>query len=310
MTMTKRHKSVFELVLGAILLGAFVALYIIVPGGTASVHSVLIVVTCLPVAMYTLCCGYKKAILMALAGAALSAILLPPITLLSYAIPALLIGLISGIVILNLRKPTAILSMSILHLLQNCFEIYLAYLLMEIRFTDTYTAVIDKAMTLVGTYIQAESITVFLRDFLLCCVPAALLIGAFAKGVLFDMVVDYLMQSKYFDKFCTRTIQTAPTSTRSSKPFTWAYLSVLTVQLVTTLVFLLGIVEYHFVFPAMTAFSAVCAVIYLYYYHTTYIRHADMSQNERMIRTAILLLLFPLTMFATPILDLTKQNKK
>ena len=307
--MTKRHKSVFELVLGAILLGAFEALYIIVPGGNNAIHSLLILVACLPLAMYTICCGYKKAALVVLAGIGLSAILLQPMILFSYAIPALIIGLLSGIVILNLKKPAAILSMSVLHLLQNCFEIYLAYLFLGIRFSETYAAVIDKTMSLISAYIKAESVILFIEDFLLCCVPVALIIGAFGKGVLFSIVIDYLLQSKYFSKFCKHGKKGQQTSERFSNAVTWGYLSVLLVQLLTTLIFLCGLVEYHFFFPAITAFTAVCAVIYLYHYYSKHIRHASLPQNERMFRSAFLLLLFPLTMFATPILELVRSNQ-
>lgn len=305
--MTNRHKNVFELVLGAILLGAFLAMYTMVPAGTGSIHSALIVVACLPVTMYTLCCGPKKAGLLFLSGAGLSAILLQPLVLLSYALPALLIGLLSGAAILKLRAHNAILSISLLHLLQNCLEISLAYFLMGIRFSETYTAFIDQAISLLSDYVKAEALLLFLGDFLLCCVPAVLVIGAFCKGVLFCMVVDYLMQSKFFAKY-RRHMAKGP-SLRWGTVVTHAYLAVLAVQILTLIVFVGGITEYHFIFPAITAFTMACGVLYLYYYHTVNIKQSSLSQNEKLIRTGLLLLLFPVTMFAAPIHNLLKNKK-
>lgn len=136
--MKKFQGKTAQLTLGAVLLAVFIILHIIVPGGQKVVQGVLMVLTFLPVTVYALCCGTPKALVMAAAGGALCALLLPLEVLLSYAIPALLIGIVGGMCYGRRKRLTVILLLSVMQLLQNVVELLVYYLLMEVDFLQTY----------------------------------------------------------------------------------------------------------------------------------------------------------------------------
>ena len=191
--MKKFQSRTSQLTLGAVLLAVFIILHIIIPGGQKVVQSVLMVLTFLPVTVYAMCCGVKNALLMAVAGMALCVLVLPLEVTLSFAVPALVIGLVGGLLYGKRKRLTVILIFSVLQLLQNVVELLVYYLLMQVDFMETYAWAVSMVYERIPSdWLANELFSLCLADMMICGVPCLAILGSGAKGIISFMLIKLL----------------------------------------------------------------------------------------------------------------------
>lgn len=306
----KNKTKTAQLVLGAVLLAVFLVLHIIVPGGNRAVQSILMIITCLPIAFYVLYSGKGYALLVIAAGTILSAILLEPLVTLSYAIPALVIGAVFGLTAHKLKRPLCMGLIALLHLLQNVFELILYYKMMQISILDSFSTTINRLMDLVGMLTQDPASLSFANDVILCAIPVAMLVASIAKGVL-----TYLILKVLLDKLAS-PLGMEPLSEESAVlKFNSTIVSVICLVLsgiygVIAALLYFGVLSYGLWFATCTAFILLCCGAYLYYFYVTRIRLTELSGEKRFLYTGLLILLLPINIIAVPILEICLNQRK
>lgn len=298
-----------QLTLGAALLAVFLILHILIPGGQKSLQGMLLIVTFLPVTVYSLSCGFRKALIMVIAGMVLSGLLLPPEVFLSFAAPALLIGLAAGLTYGKCRRLTVILIISAMFLLQNIGEAVIYYLMININLVDTYIWAVGMVYQRIPSQLLADPLfSRFLEDFLLCIVPCLAILVSGAKGVLSFMILNMLhtrlesvMGPVPDDKF------TRQTQFRSAG-ISIAYLCVICICTVMAVLPFLG-VPYHFLAAAFAAMGLFAAVLYAYYFYTNRIRSQE-DRQKRLVYSFLLMVTLPISIFAMPLLEIRLLKSK
>lgn len=307
--MKKFQGKTAQLTLGAALLAVFVILHIIIPGGQKIVQGILMVLTFLPVTIYALCCGTKKALLMAAAGAALCALLLPLEVLLSYAIPALLIGIVGGMCYGKRKRLTVILLLSVLQLLQNVVELFVYYLLMEVDFLETYQWAVGLVYERIPVqWLEAPLFSRFLEDFMVSAMPCVAILGAGAKGYISFHLIRLL--STRLES--VMNVPQEPGSTELTKfpgGISIAYLCAEVLCVVIALLPFLGLVPYHFLSAAAGAMAVLLAVLYFFYFYSIRVRTQEEHQT-RLLYSFAMVVLLPINIFALPLLELRLLKKE
>ncbi|MBE6587337.1 MAG: hypothetical protein E7647_02850 [Ruminococcaceae bacterium] len=299
-----------QLTLGAILLAVFVILHIIIPGGQKVIQGVLMILTFLPVTIYSLSCGVKKTLVMAAAGCAICALLLTPEVLLSYAIPALLIGIAGGICYGKCKRLTVILVFSVMQLIQNITELLVYYFLMKVDFKATYLWAVGLVYEKIpAEWLQNALFASFFEDLMICCVPCLLIMGAGAKGILsFQMIrlvhkrLSKIMGPEPEAKYTEQT-------KFSGGGISVAYLCVESVCTAVAILPFLKIVPYHFVSAAAAAVAILLGIIYLYYFYSIRVR-TNKEHTTRLIYSFVLVALLPINLFALPIVEINLLKKE
>lgn len=295
-----------RLVLGAVMLALFVVLYLVVPVGQKAVQSLLIVVTVLPMGIFSCHCGWKPGLLLIAAGAALCFLLMEPLMVVSYSIPALIIGVATGILLRNTRRLTAVLVLTALHVGQNLLEIFLYYRLMELDFFGTYQRIIDQVMERLLPYLTTPVLQQYAQGTLLCCIPAVLLVGAAVKAL-----ASYLLLKLLWEKLAPvvggqpLTEKTAATKLHH-KGFSWGYLCFGVPMILWALLSCLGILPYTFALGAVTALYLCCSLGYFYWFYLQFVRPAE--SQKRLIGSGLLILLLPVNLLALPIYTILKKE--
>ncbi len=293
-----------QLTLGAVLLAVFLILHILVPGGQKSLQGMLLVVTFLPVTIYCMRYGMRATLIMVAAGIVLSGLLLPLEVFLSFAIPALLIGLVAGLLYGKRRRLAVILTLSVMFLLQNIGEALVYYLLMQVNLVDTYVWAVGLVHDMIPETLLANALfSLFLEDFLLCAVPCMAILVSGAKGILAFMIIKLL--NGRLEKFmgpeadAKFTEQTKFTGSGISI----AYFCAICICAIMAALPFLGIMPYHFVSAAFAAMGVLIAVLYLYYFYTNRVR-SQTDHQRRLIYSFLLVATLPIGIFALPLLEI------
>ena len=290
------------------MLAVFIVLQLI-PGGHKAVQGFMMVLTFLPVTIYAMCCGVKKASIMAIAGAVLCALLLPLEVCLSFAIPALLIGLAGGLFYGKRKRLTVILIFSLMHLLQNVLELLIYYFLTDINFMDTYLWAVDLAYQ----EIPAQWLTIplfqsFVEDMMVCSIPCLAILAAGAKGILSFQFIR-LLNSRLVSVMGP---EADPKYTEQTKfkgaGISIAYFCAICICAVTVALPILGLMPYHLVCAAAAALGILLAILYLYYFYINRVRTQEEHQT-RLIYSFLLMVLLPINIFALPFLELYLLKK-
>lgn len=307
--MKKYESKTAQLTLGAILVAVFVILHIIIPGGQKTVQGMLMILTFLPVTIYALCCGMKKALVMAAACCGLCALLLPPEVLLSFAIPAVLIGLAGGLFYGKRRRLSVILIFSVMQLVQNLIELAVYYLLSNVDFMGTYRL----AVSLVYERIPEQWLTNalfsrFVEDLMVCSVPCLAILGAGAKGILSFLLLRLLysrlvtvMGPQPDDKYTAQT-------KFAGKGISIAYFVAICICALVTAAPFLGL-PYHFISAAAAAMGVLLAILYVYYFYTVRVRSLK-EHKKRLIGSFLLMVTLPIGIFALPWLEMYLLKKE
>lgn len=308
--MKKFQSKTAQLTLGAILLAVFIILHMIIPGGQKAVQGLLMVLTFLPVTIYARACGIRKALVMAGAGAALSALLLPPEVLLSYAIPALLLGLVAGVCYGKTKRLSAILIFSVMQLVQNLIELYVYYVFMEINFMDTYARFVGLVYDKIpAQWLTVELVSKYVEDLMICVVPCIAIIGAGAKGIVSFLLIK-LLSSRLTSVMGPQAEDCYTTQTKFNGPgISIAYFCAVTVCMAVAALPLLGS-TYHFVCAAALALGLLLAFLYTYYFYSIRVR-ALKDPQKRLLSSFVLVVTLPVGIFLLPWLELhfLKQEK-
>ena len=293
-----------QLTLGAILTAVFLILHLVIPGGQKSLQGMLLIITFLPTAIYCLGFGFRKTAVMVAAGLLLSGLLLPPEVFLSFAAPALVIGLAAGLTYGKRRRLTVILLLSTLFLVQNIAEAVIYYLLTQINPVDTYVWFVGMVHERIPAHLLQDALfSRFLEDFLLCAVPCMAVLVSGAKGVLSFLILKLLhsrletvMGPEADPRFTRQTKFTG-------KGISVAYFCAICVCALFTALPFLGMVSYHFVFAAFAALGVLLAVLYTYYFYTVRVR-AQEDRQMRLIYSFVLVVTLPVGIFALPLVEL------
>lgn len=299
-----RKSKTAQLTLGAVLLAVFLILHILVPGGQKSLQGMLLIVTFLPAAIYCMSCGFWKALVMVAAGIVLSGLLLPPEVFLSFAIPALLIGLVTGLIFGKRRRLTVILILSAMFLLQNIGEALVYYLLMNVNLVDTYVWAVGMVYERIPEALLASPLfSHFLEDFLLCAVPCLAIFVSGAKGILSFLILKLLntrleavMGPEADPKF------TEQTKFRGAGISITYFCGICICAIVTALPFL-SIIPYHFLCAAAAAMGVLIAVLYTYYFYIARIRSQE-DHQKRLIYSFLVVVTLPAGIFLLPLLEI------
>ena len=308
--MKKIQGKTAQLTLAAVLLAVFVILHILIPGGEKMVQGLLMVLTFLPVTIYAMCCGTKKALLMAAAGALLCALLLPPEVLLSYAIPALLIGIVGGLCYGKCKRLTVILIFSFLQLLQNVIEVYIYYVLSGVNFMDSYLTAVDLVYKRIpAQWLTSPMFSQFVDDMMICGVPCLAIIGAGAKGMVSFLLIK-MLNSRLVSVMGP---EADPQFTQQTKfdgiGISVAYFCAICICVAVAVLPFLGIVPYHFISAAAAAMSILIAIIYVYYFYSIRVR-TQTEHQKRLIYSFALVALLPVNIFALPLLEIYLLKKE
>lgn len=307
--MKNRRKDVFQLVLGAIMLGIFLAVYLLMPVGNGAIQSVVIVVASLPVTLYTIYCGTKKALVVVIAGLILSIFLLQPLLFFAYGAPALVIGLIGGWVIRKGKIIRALLVVSLLHLLQNGLEILLSQWMAGIPIISMFADTVNRGVDLLAKYVTMDQPLIFARDFLYCCIPVVMIGGALGKGVITCYVISMISKNKS-SPFRIKEEDVSAFLTKLNRKFlAGLFLGIYGGLAAVVIVFLTKMVAYHLLFPACTVVMLCCSVVYLFYYYTREIVEREMSETEKFIRAGILVVLAPVACVAVAAKELSGRKE-
>ena len=305
----KNKTKTAQLVLGAVLLAVFLVLHIIVPGGNRAVQSILMIVTCLPIAFFFLYSGKAYAFLVLAAGTILSGILLEPLVMLSYAVPALVIGMVFGLTAYKLKRPVCMGLIALMHLLQNVFELVLYYKMMNISILDSFSATIDRLMGIMSSLTSDAAVLSFSNDVILCAIPVAMIVASLAKGVLtyliLKVILDKLAAPLGLEPFSEESAVLKLNSTILSV----ICLSITGVYGVVVLLLYLQVLSYGLWFATCTAFVLLCCGAYLYYFYLTRIRLTELSGEKRFLYTGLLIILLPVNLIAVPILEIVLNRR-
>ena len=302
--MKKFDKPTAQLTLGAVLLAIFVIPHILIPGGQKIALSVMMILTFLPVTVYAICCGIKKALVMAAAGTALCALLLPLEVLLSYAIPALLIGLAGGFFYGKRKRLTVILIFSVMQLLQNILELGVYYLLMEVDFMSTYRWAVELVYERIPEqWLANELFSRFMADMMICGVPCLAILGAGAKGILSFQLIR-LLNSRLVSIMGPEADPKYTKQTKfSGNGISIAYFCVICVCAVIVLLPVVGLIPYQFVCAAAAAMGILLAILYFYYFYINRVR-TQKDHQTRLIYSFLMMATLPVGIFALPLLEL------
>ena len=308
--MKKYQSKTAQLTLGAILLAVFLVLHLIIPGGQKMVQGFLMILTFLPLTIYSLCCGVKKTLIMAAAGACLSALLLPLEVTLSFAIPALLLGLVCGMIYGKRNRMTVILILAGMHFLQNVVELFVYYLIMEVDFVETYRWAVDLVYQKIPQqWLTNALFSSFLADMMVCGVPCLAILGAGAKGI--------------FSYFFLRILHSRLTSVMGPEPdnevfernqfagkgLSIAYFCGICLCAIIVALPVLSIMPYHFICAGAAAMGLLIAVLYAYYFYINRIRTLK-EHKSRLIYSFLMMALLPITIFALPWLEMHLLKKE
>ncbi|MBQ4066055.1 MAG: hypothetical protein IJD22_00290 [Clostridia bacterium] len=306
----KKKSKTSQLTLGAILLAVFVILHIIVPGGQKVIQGVLMVLTFLPLTVYSVCCGTKKTLIMAAAGAAICAMLLPPEVLLSYAVPALVIGVVGGMCYGRCKRLTLVLVLSVMQLLQNIVELYVYYVLTSINFLETYDWAVGVVYERIPKELLANAVFApFLEDVIVCGVPCMMILGAGAKGIISFQLIRLLHKRLVSVMGPEPEIEYSRATRFSGKGLSVAYLCAVSVCSVAAVAPFVSAVPYHPVSAAAAAFGILIAIIYFYYFYTVRVRTQE-EHEKRLLYSFAMVALLPVNIFALPVIEINLLKKE
>ena len=224
----------------------------------------------------------------------------------SYSIPALIIGVATGLLLRNTRRLTAVLVLTALHAGQNLLEIFLYYRLMELDFFGTYQRIIDQVMERLLPYLTTPVLQQYAQDTLLCCIPAVLLVGAAVKAL-----ASYLLLKLLWEKLAP-VVGGQPLAEKTAatqfpvKLLSWGYLGFGVPMLLWSLLTCLNILPYRFLLGAVTAVYLCCSLGYFYWFYLQYIRPAE--SQKRLVGSALLIFLLPVNLLALPIYALIQKE--
>ena len=299
-----------QITFGAILLALFLVLHILVPGVQKSLLGMLLVVTFLPVAIYCMRFGFRPTLIMLAAGVLLSGLLLSLEVFLSFAIPALLIGLAAGLTFGKRRRLTVILLLSFLFLVQNVAEALIYYLLMQVNLVDTYQWFVGQVYENLPTELLSSPLfQAFLEDFLLCSVPCMAILVSGAKGVLGFMILKLLNSRLRSIAGPAADPKFTEQTKFSGKGISIAYFCAICVCAVVTALPFLSIVPYHFTYAAFAAMGLLLAVLYTYYFYSVRVRCQE-DRQKRLIYSFFLMVTLPIGIFLLPLLEIRLLNQE
>lgn len=306
--MKGKQNTTSQLVLGAIMLAVFVVLYMVIPIGDKLVQSLLMVFSYIPITLYVINCARKYAITIVCAGIILSAFFLQPLVLIAYAIPSLLIGLVSGLTITRISRSWSIAIFSILHLLQNVFEIIFYYKMMSIDFFVMYGSSIDESMRMISPLLTSETISSFFRDLMVCSIPLTILVGAIIKGIL-SFWITSLVANKLTAFLGGIKIKQSPGLFLSKeKVISVTYIILLAIFTPVITAVFVGLIPYHFVIAAYSMIMILGVVSYMYYFYLIRIRNAVFPLSKKILLMLAIVVLFPMSIYILPIIDLLQYR--
>lgn len=301
-----------QLTLGAVLLAVFLLLHIIIPGGQKSVQGMLLVITFLPVTIYCMNFGVKKTLIMIAAGALLSGLLLPLEVFLSFALPALLIGLVAGVTYGKWKRLPVILLLSALFLLQNIGEIGIYFWLANMDVRDTFVTASELFWDVIPeSFLEHGMLKRFLEDFLLCAIPCLAVMVSGAKGILSFMIIRILKER--LEKLMGPDADPAFTEPTkfTGRGISIAYFCAICICTVMTALPFLGVMPRLFINAAFAAAGLLIAVLYAYYFYINRIRTIE-DRQKLMICSFLTLITLPIGIFALPWVEmhLLKQEQE
>ena len=296
-----------QLTLGAILLAVFLLLHIIIPGGQKSVQGMLMVITFLPVTIYCMNFGVKKTLIMIAAGALLSGLLLPLEVFLSFALPALLIGLVAGVTYGKWKRLPVILLLSTLFLLQNIGEALVYFWLANINPADTFAAVSELFWEMVPQQILVQSwLSSYLQDFLLCMIPCLAVMVSGAKGILSFMIIRILKERLETLMGPDADPQFTEPTKFTGRGISIAYFCAICICTIMAALPFLGVISNHFISAAFAAAGLLIAVLYAYYFYINRIR--TIEDRQKLMICSFLTL--PIGIFALPWVEIHLLSKE
>lgn len=293
-----------QLTLGAILLALFLILHLLIPGGQKTLQGMLLVITFLPVCIYCLRFGFFPTLVMVAAGILLSGLLLPLEVFLSFALPALLIGLVAGLTYGKLRRLAVILLLSALFLVQNIGEAFAYYLLMQVNLVDTYKWFVSLVHENLPAAMLTHSLfSMFLEDFLLCSVPCMAILVSGAKGILSFMILK-LLNARLFSVMGPVADSKFTEQTKfKGKGISVAYFCAICICAVIAVLPFLQVIPYHFISAAFAAMGILLAVLYVYYFYTVRVRSQE-DRQKRLVFSFIMVVTLPIGIFVLPLLEI------
>ena len=299
-----------QLTLGAVLLAVFLILHIIIPGGQKSVQGMLLVITFLPVTIYCMNYGIKKTLIMVAAGVLLSGLLLPLEVFLSFAIPALVIGLVAGISYGKLKRLAVILILSTLFLLQNIGEILVYFWLADLNPADTFAAAAALFWEAVpDALVQGQMLHQFWEDLLICAIPCLGIMVSGAKGILSFMIIRILKER--LEKLMGADADPAFTEPTkfTGKAVSILYFCAICICAIVTALPFLGLIPYHMVSAAFAAAGLLFAVLYAYYFYINRVRTIE-DRQKMLICSFLTMITLPIGIFALPLLEIYLLSKE
>lgn len=306
--MKKQTKS-SQLTLAGILLAVFVILHIL-PGGQKTIQGFMMILTFLPLTVYSVRYGTKKTLLMAVVGAILCALLLTPEVLLSFAIPALIIGVVGGMCYGKCKRLIAILIFSVMHLLQNVIELFVYYLLAKVNLMDTYLWAVDLAYKKIpSAWLSIPLVSNYVEDLMICAVPCMAILGAGAKGIISFYIIK-LIHSRLTSVMGPEADSEYTEQTKfNGKGISVAYFCIICVCAITAILPFLSIIPYHFICAAAAAMGILLAIIYYYYFYINRIR-TQKDREKRLIYSFLMMALLPINIFALPLVEIHLLKKE
>ncbi len=310
--MKNRRKDVFQLVLGAIMLGLFLAVYVIIPVGNSAIQSVVIVVASLPVTLYTLYCGTKKALLVVGAGLALSVFLLQPMVFAAFGAPALVIGLIGGRTIAKGKAVRAVLVIAVLHLVQNILELALAQWLTGIPFVGRFVETVNQGVDMLSVYVKGEKTLIFARDLLYCAIPIVMSGAALGKSMITCYFVHMVMKNKHSPFQQKENMGQTLLQKLNPKVPAGIFLSLFLPYVVVAGLILMEMIAYRFWFAVCTMAIVCCGMVYLFYYYARELTSRELSEQGKYMGAGLLVVLAPVALIVLPVKELLgiKKEKK
>lgn len=305
-----KNTKTTQLTLGAILLAVFLILHIIIPGGQKTIQGMLLVITFLPTAIYCMRFGIRGTLIMIVAGAVLSGLLLPLEVFLSFAVPAMLIGLVAGITYGKLKRLAVILLLSTAFLLQNIVEAVVFFLLANINPLDALSTMGNLLRNAIPENLLANALfSRFLEDFLICAVPCLAVMVSGAKGILSFMIIRILKER--LEKLMGEDADpefTEPTKF-TGKGISIAYFCAICICAAVTALPFLGLMPYHLTSAAFAAAGLLLAVLYAYYFYISRIRTIE-DRQKMLICSFLTLITLPIGIFGLPLLEIWLLRKE
>ena len=308
--MKKLRKDLFLLVLGAIMLGFFLAVYVIIPVGNGAIQSMVIVIASLPITLYTLYCGVKKGLIVVIGGLLLSMVFLQPLLFVAYGAPALIMGLVGGWIIGKRKGMLSVSVVGVLHLLQNGLELLLSRLTSGIPIISRFTETVNRGVTMVSAYVKSEELLIFARDFFFCCIPVAMIGAALCKGVITCYLVSVITKNKYGPFFLREEKEKVFLSKPNEKLLAGTVLGILVAYIIVAAAFLTGAVTYHFLFPVCTVVLLCCQGAYLYYYCTKELLAHELWKRGKWIRVGLLVAFAPVAVAVIAVKELVTKKER